>query len=103
MPVNPSLKNIGKKPALQSSFSASFLTVFKNPTLEANQKQILLDMYMHKVHTVFLGCLHCNKNPINVFLEKELIGPSPCFHIPVSVSDFYIPRIDPHIFLQQER
>ena len=30
-------------------------------------------------------------------------GLSPNFHIPMSVSDLYIPRIGPHIFLQQNR
>jgi hypothetical protein len=43
--------------------------------------------------------LHCNENPIYVFPEKELRGLSPNFHIHVSVSDLYIPRIGPHIFL----
>ncbi len=38
-----------------------------------------------------------------VFPEKELRGLSPNFHIYVSVSDFLIPRIGPHIFLQQNR
>ncbi len=33
--------------------------------------------------------------------EKELRGLSSNFHIYVSVSDLYIPRIGPHIFLQQ--
>jgi hypothetical protein len=37
------------------------------------------------------------------FLYWELHGLSPNFHIHVSVSDLYIPRIDPHIFLQQNR
>ncbi len=37
--------------------------------------------------------VHCNKNPIYVFREKELRGLSPNFHIHVSVSDLYIPRI----------
>ncbi len=32
-----------------------------------------------------------------------LRGLSPNFHIHVSVSDLYIPRIGPHIFLQQNR
>ncbi len=41
--------------------------------------------------------LHCNENPIYVFLFWELRGLSPCFHIQVSVSDLYIPRIGPHI------
>jgi hypothetical protein len=47
--------------------------------------------------------LHCNENPIDVFLEKELRGLSPNFHIHVSVIDLYIPRIGPNIFLQQNR
>ncbi len=45
--------------------------------------------------------LHCNKNPIYVFPEKILRGLSPNFRIHVSVSDLYIQRIGPHIFLQQ--
>jgi hypothetical protein len=42
-------------------------------------------------------------NPIYVFLFWELHGLSPNFHIHVSVSDLYIPRICPHISLQQNR
>ena len=34
---------------------------------------------------------------IYVFPEKELGDLSPNFHIHVSVSDLYIPRIGPHI------
>jgi hypothetical protein len=42
--------------------------------------------------------IHCNENPIYVFLFWELRGFSPNFHIRVSVSDLvYIPRIGPHI------
>ncbi len=51
----------------------------------------------------FMGRVHCNENPIYVFPEKELRGLSPNFRINVSVSDLYIPRISPHIFLQQNR
>ncbi len=43
------------------------------------------------------------ENSIYVFLEKEMRGLSPHSYIHVSVSDFYIPRIDPHIWLQQNR
>jgi hypothetical protein len=43
------------------------------------------------------GDLHCNENPIYTFLFWELRGLSPNFHIHVSVSDLYIPRIC-HIF-----
>ncbi len=46
--------------------------------------------------------LHCNKNPIYVFPEKELRGLSPNFHIHVSVSDLYI-GLHLHVFLQQNR
>jgi hypothetical protein len=46
---------------------------------------------------------HCNENPIFVFPEKELRSLSPNFHIHVSVSNLYIPRISSHIFLQQNR
>jgi hypothetical protein len=41
--------------------------------------------------------LHCNENPIYVFLFWELQGLSPNFDIYVSVNDLYIPRIGPHI------
>ncbi len=40
---------------------------------------------------------HCNEDLIYIFLFWELRGLSPNFHIHVSVSDFYIPRIGPHI------
>jgi hypothetical protein len=40
--------------------------------------------------------LHCNENPIYLFLFWELRGLSPNFHIHVSVSDLNIPRIGPH-------
>ncbi len=38
-------------------------------------------------------CLHCNGNPIYLFPEKELRGPSPNFHIHLYVSDLCVPRI----------
>jgi hypothetical protein len=40
--------------------------------------------------------VHCNGNSVYVFLLWELRGLSLNFHIHVSVSDLYIPRIDPH-------
>ncbi len=46
---------------------------------------------------------HCKENPIYVFIFWELRGLSPNFHIHVSVSDLYIPRISPHISLQQNK
>jgi hypothetical protein len=39
--------------------------------------------------------VHCKENPIYVYLFWELHGLSPNFHIHVSVSHFYIPRIGP--------
>ncbi len=36
-------------------------------------------------------------------IQKKLRGLSPNFHIHVSVSDLYIPTIDPPISLQQNR
>jgi hypothetical protein len=41
--------------------------------------------------------LHCYEIPICVFLFWELLGLNPNFHINVSVSDLYIPRIGPLI------
>jgi hypothetical protein len=46
---------------------------------------------------------HCKENPIYVFLSWELRGLGPNSHIHVTVSDLYIPRICPHISLQQNR
>ncbi len=48
-------------------------------------------------HTVLKATYTAVKIPINVFLFRELRGLSPNFHIYVSASDLYIPRIDPHI------
>jgi hypothetical protein len=45
----------------------------------------------------FLLCPHCNQNPSYVFFFWKLRGLSPKFHIHVSVSNLYIPRIGPHI------
>jgi hypothetical protein len=45
--------------------------------------------------------MHCNENPISVFPGKELRDLRPNCLIHVIVSDLYIPRIGPHIFLQQ--
>jgi hypothetical protein len=39
--------------------------------------------------------VHRNENPIYIFLFWELRGLSPNFHIHVSVSDLYTPRIGP--------
>jgi hypothetical protein len=47
--------------------------------------------------------LHCKENPIYVFQERELPDLSLNFYIHVYVNNLYIPRIGPHIFLQQNR
>ncbi len=47
--------------------------------------------------------VHCNENIIYVFLFWQLRGLSSNFHIHVPVSDLYIHRIGPHIFVQQNR
>jgi hypothetical protein len=47
--------------------------------------------------------LRYKENPIYVLPEKKLRALSPNFPIRVSVSDLYISRIGPHIFLQQAR
>ncbi len=41
--------------------------------------------------------MHCNGNSVYICLSWELSGLSPNFHIHVSVSDLYVPRIGPHI------
>jgi hypothetical protein len=41
--------------------------------------------------------MHCNGNSVYIFLFWELRGLNPNFHIHVSVSDLYVPRIGPHI------
>ncbi len=66
--------------------------------------------------TSLQGCshirLHCcatiisytaTKIPFMYSFPVELRGLSPNFHIHVSVSDLCVPRIGPHIFLQQNR
>jgi hypothetical protein len=47
--------------------------------------------------------VHCNKNPIYVFLFWESRGLSPNFHTHVSVSNLYIPAISPHISFNRLR
>jgi hypothetical protein len=53
-----------------------------------------LDQPGYPHHTSYSGQpqVHCNKNPIYVFLFLELRGLSPNFHIQVFVSDLYFPQ-----------
>jgi hypothetical protein len=66
-----------------------------------------LEAFISLCYILLLRYVHCNENPIYVFPEKELRDLSPNFHIHVSVrlsvSYFYISRIGPHFFLQQNR
>jgi hypothetical protein len=76
-------------------------TILVSSRLFKTQESIKLDSVdaiekLVSLHLVYLP--HCNENPIYVFPEKELHGPSLNFHIHVSVSDLYIPRIGPHIY-----
>ncbi len=41
----------------------------------------------------------CTEKPIYVFLEKELCGLSPNTYVYVSVTDLYIHRIGPRMYL----
>ncbi len=59
-----------------------------------------LGMTWRFIYITYTG-QHCNENPIYVFLSWELRGLSPSFHIHVSVSDSYIPRIGLHIFFRR--
>jgi len=79
----------------------------------AHVKKINMNFVSPKLHTAtkipFMHSFSCNQNQNHalqrtntenseqIFQEKELRGLSPSFHILVSVSDLYIPRIDPHI------
>jgi hypothetical protein len=57
-----------------------------------------------KTSVVFFNCsCTATKIPFMYSQKKELRGLSPNFHTQVSMSDLYIPRISPHIFLQQNR
>jgi hypothetical protein len=73
-------------------------------TEEAWTERYLRQLIIQTVHILELDivlsqiqCPHCNENPIYIFLFWELRGLSPNFHIHLSVSNLYIPRIGPHI------
>jgi hypothetical protein len=53
------------------------------------------------MNLVYTDSTHCKELYTYVFLFWELHGLSPNFHIHVSVSPLYIPRIVPHSSLQQ--
>jgi hypothetical protein len=61
---------------------------------QEEQLQLLVkSLTIFESHCKIFSLLHCNENPIYVFPEKDLRGLSPNFHIRVSVSYLYIPRI----------
>ncbi len=53
------------------------------------------------IYCSVLSLTHCKQDPIYVFPEMKLCDLVPNFHIHVSVSDLYIPRICPPTLLQQ--
>jgi hypothetical protein len=61
--------------------------------LEALEKRTKHKDIQVILHSEIYKNIHCNENPIYVFTEKELRGLSPDFHIHVSVSNLYTPRI----------
>jgi hypothetical protein len=77
------------------NFILAMLTVFQCITLEGWTEVLY---WVSGVLAISIGSSHCNENSIFVFPEKKLRGLSPNFHIHVSVSDLYIPRISVHIF-----
>jgi hypothetical protein len=62
-------------------------------------------MYMRSEQIIFGSTLQRanTENSKQIFPETELLGHSPSFHIQVSLSDLFIPRIAPHYFLKQNR
>ena len=77
--------------------------VRKRTEREESTKRISNMVLKQKVFFSTIVQPHCNENLIYVLLFWELCDLSPNFHINVSVSDLYIPRIGPHISLQQNR
>jgi hypothetical protein len=73
----------------------------KLEVIKPTKIQLFVSSNFSKNFTGYVVTLY--ENPIYVFLEKELHGLSPKSYIHVSVSDLYIPRIGPHIWLQQNR
>ncbi len=70
--------------------------VFKTVSANTKINCLILKRSLQILHAL-------QRNPIYEFPEKELRDLSPNFHIHVFVNDLYIFRIDPHIFLQQNR
>ncbi len=75
-------------------------------SLHIFQLHVLFEGYISSIHICIIKNIiniyvHCKENPVYAFLFWELHSLSPNFHIHVSASDLYIPRIGPHISLQK--
>jgi hypothetical protein len=82
---------------------AGALSIGTWATLGALPRLLLTWLVISCLAFTTAGTVHCKENPIYVFLSWELRSLSTNFHIHVSVSDLYFPRIGPHISLQQNR
>jgi hypothetical protein len=66
------------------------------------QRQLQLPRNLKFSSILAVWKLHCMQRKSHFCIPRMDLR-SPQFHIHVSVSDIYIPRISPHIFLQQNR
>jgi hypothetical protein len=95
-PARPVLCHAGVQPAVLHHGSADVHVTDHFPM----HSNVLTHHKPEKIYTL----LHCNKNPIYVFLFWELRGLSPYFHIHVSVSYVFIYSQDRFTyFLPQNR
>jgi hypothetical protein len=76
---------------------AGALSIGTWATLGALPRLLLTWLVISCLAFTTAGTVHCKENPIYVFLSWELRSLSTNFHIHVSVSDLYFPRIGPHI------
>jgi hypothetical protein len=101
------LQEVGARCAAVASVLRSSVVVFLDDSVR--MRRVLIkrkSRVKHNFSNIDFGLLYMDtarKIPFYVFLFWELRGLSPNFHIHVSVSDLYIPRIGPHISLQQNR
>jgi hypothetical protein len=86
-PASPDLTHSFMK-GLTHIFTLHFFSSYKCANRNVLQKQ-----QQQKLSRL----LHCNGNSVYIYLFWALRGLSPNFHIHVSMSDLYIPRIGPHI------
>jgi hypothetical protein len=85
---------------IQLTTCVSYYPYMFNSSWQLNhQSQLIEQPIMATSLDVFLcyTIIHCNGNSEYILLFWELRGLSPNFHIHVSVSDLYVPRIGPHI------